>query len=94
MRNGDVAVVSSFRYSSILIALAYGYIIWGDVPDWLAPSDRAAWQAAILAYAQDASPDRAAQVRRLSGWRAPDWPGHFSQVEDLIGLHPADRARP
>ena len=35
MRNGDVAVVSSFRYSSILIALAYGYIIWGDVPDWL-----------------------------------------------------------
>ncbi|MCV6577505.1 MAG: DMT family transporter [Cohaesibacter sp.] len=35
MRNGDVAVVSSFRYSSILIALAYGYFIWGDIPDFL-----------------------------------------------------------
>ncbi|MCT4656283.1 MAG: DMT family transporter [Cohaesibacter sp.] len=34
MQNGDIAVVSSFRYTSILIALVYGFLIWGDVPDF------------------------------------------------------------
>lgn len=38
MRNGDMSVVSSFRYSSILLAILLGYFIWGDIPDlmtWL-----------------------------------------------------------
>lgn len=33
MNNGEISVVSSFRYISIVISLSYGYILWGDVPD-------------------------------------------------------------
>jgi drug/metabolite transporter (DMT)-like permease len=32
-RRSDVAVVSPFRYSSIVIAAAAGYLIWREVPD-------------------------------------------------------------
>ncbi|WP_319410377.1 DMT family transporter [uncultured Cohaesibacter sp.] len=35
MQNGEVSVVSSFRYVSMPIALIYGYLIWGDIPDLL-----------------------------------------------------------
>lgn len=35
MNNGEMSVVSSFRYISILFALAYGYLLWGDLPDIL-----------------------------------------------------------
>ncbi|WP_316859670.1 DMT family transporter [uncultured Cohaesibacter sp.] len=35
MQNGEVSVVSSFRYISMPIALTYGYLIWGEVPDAL-----------------------------------------------------------
>ena len=35
MQNGEVSVVSSFRYVSMPIALIYGYLIWGDMPDLL-----------------------------------------------------------
>ncbi|PLW76772.1 DMT family transporter [Cohaesibacter celericrescens] len=38
MSHGEISVVSSFRYSSIFIALIYGYVIWSDIPDaitWL-----------------------------------------------------------
>ena len=35
MQNGEVSVVSSFRYVSMPIALIYGYLIWGDIPDML-----------------------------------------------------------
>lgn len=32
-RNTDVSLVASFRYSVILWAIAFGYFIWGDLPD-------------------------------------------------------------
>nr|WP_321457516.1 DMT family transporter [uncultured Cohaesibacter sp.] len=35
MQNGEVSVVSSFRYVSMPIALIYGYLIWHEVPDML-----------------------------------------------------------
>ena len=35
MNNGEISVVSSFRYSSMPIALTYGFLIWGDIPDGL-----------------------------------------------------------
>jgi drug/metabolite transporter (DMT)-like permease len=38
MRSGDIAVVSPFRYSIILWAIAAGYLVWREVPDlssWL-----------------------------------------------------------
>jgi len=33
MRVGEVSVVGSFRYSSIVWALLIGWIVWGEVPD-------------------------------------------------------------
>lgn len=33
---GEISVMGSFRYSSILWALAIGYVIWGEVPNTLA----------------------------------------------------------
>ena len=38
MRIGEIAVVSPFRYSLIVWAIASGYIVWGEIPDlasWL-----------------------------------------------------------
>jgi drug/metabolite transporter (DMT)-like permease len=33
---GEISVMGSFRYASILWALAIGYVVWGEVPDTLA----------------------------------------------------------
>lgn len=33
---GEFSVIGSFRYASILWALAIGYVVWGDVPNTLA----------------------------------------------------------
>jgi drug/metabolite transporter (DMT)-like permease len=35
LRTGEIAVVAPFRYVPLLLALLLGYLIWGDVPDWL-----------------------------------------------------------
>ena len=35
MQNGEISVVSTFRYISMPISLIYGYLFWRDVPDWL-----------------------------------------------------------
>ncbi len=56
----------------------------GDVPEYLDPLDGLGWRSAVIDYAQPASPRRAAQLRRLSGWRAPSWQDHFVAVEALI----------
>lgn len=36
MRAGDMSVVGPFRYSGLLVALALGYVLWGDVPNAMA----------------------------------------------------------
>ena len=33
---GEISVMGSFRYSSILWALAIGYVVWGEIPNTLA----------------------------------------------------------
>lgn len=33
MRTGEIPVVAPFRYAAIVLALAFGYGIWGHVPD-------------------------------------------------------------
>ena len=35
MNNGEVSVVSSFRYIAMPFSLAYGFLIWSEVPDTL-----------------------------------------------------------
>jgi glycosyltransferase involved in cell wall biosynthesis len=56
----------------------------GDVPEYLDPLDGLGWRSAVIDYALASSPRRAAQLRRLSGWRAPSWQDHFAAVEALI----------
>ena len=36
MRGGDISVISPFRYTALLFALALGWLFWGDVPNLLA----------------------------------------------------------
>jgi hypothetical protein len=54
------------------------------VPEYLDPLDGLGWRSAVIDYALPASPRRAAQLRRLSGWSAPSWQDHFAAVETLI----------
>ena len=56
----------------------------GDVPEYLDPLDGLGWRSAVIDYALPASPRRAAQLGRLSGWRPPSWQDHFAPVEALI----------
>ncbi len=35
-RIGDLSVVTPFRYSGLLMAVALGYVVWGDVPNAIA----------------------------------------------------------
>lgn len=55
--------------------------IGGDIPAYLAPRDESAWETAILDYADPISPARAAQLKRMNGYRAPSWHDHFERVE-------------
>jgi glycosyltransferase involved in cell wall biosynthesis len=52
----------------------------GDAPDYLDPLDGPAWMRAIMDYAGADSVLRAAQMRRMARWSAPDWGTHFRQV--------------
>jgi drug/metabolite transporter (DMT)-like permease len=35
-RIGELSVVAPFRYSGLLMAVALGWLVWGDVPNALA----------------------------------------------------------
>jgi len=54
------------------------------VPELLPPNDVAAWIAAIADYARPDSARRRQQLDRLSGFRAPDWHGHFATVDNFL----------
>lgn len=53
----------------------------GTIPDYRDPLDGLGWRAAIEDYARPDSPARAAQLRRMVGYRAPTWPEHFVRVD-------------
>jgi glycosyltransferase involved in cell wall biosynthesis len=55
-----------------------------NVPDMLPVDDVLGWARAIMAYAAPGSTARAAQMARLHGFRAPDWSGHFRQVDSFL----------
>lgn len=52
----------------------------GEAPDYIDPLDGAGWAQAIADYAQPESPMRAAQLRRMAGWRPMAWNTHFETV--------------
>jgi glycosyltransferase involved in cell wall biosynthesis len=54
------------------------------VPMLLDAEDEAAWEAAILDFAQPNSDARAAQLRRLGRFRVPTWEDHFRAVEEWL----------
>jgi glycosyltransferase involved in cell wall biosynthesis len=56
----------------------------GAVPEYLDPLDGSGWRQAIIDYSLPASSRRAAQLRRLTGWKPPSWEDHFTAVERLI----------
>lgn len=58
--------------------------IGGDIPHYLDPIDATVWEAVILDYAQPASTDRARQLKRMGGFRLPDWSSHFDMVENWL----------
>ena len=64
----------------------------GDVPEYIDPLDGLGWREAVLDYAAPSSPRRAAQLRRLAGWRPRRWADHFAAVDGLIA-DPAARCR-
>jgi drug/metabolite transporter (DMT)-like permease len=34
MRHGDIGLVAPFRYTSLLWAIALGFVVFGNLPDW------------------------------------------------------------
>jgi glycosyltransferase involved in cell wall biosynthesis len=56
----------------------------GDIPDYAEPHDGARWLELLLAYAQPYSPERAAQISRLSGFKETTWSNHFARTSDFL----------
>ena len=54
------------------------------IPDFLDPIDGPAWERMVLAYAEDGSSQRDAQIERIAGYHAPTWENHFSEVEKWL----------
>jgi len=55
--------------------------VCGDFPDYLDPSDIAAWENAVLDYAASDSRARARQLARMTKFVPPTWDKHFERVE-------------
>ena len=61
-----------------------------DIPDYLPPDDVEAWASTVQRYLDD-GPERSAQLKRLSGFRVPDWTSHFAKVEEWLATLAAKR---
>jgi glycosyltransferase involved in cell wall biosynthesis len=62
--------------------------IVGDIPTYVDPNDRCAWEAAVLGYLGNGV-ERKRQLDAISNFRAPQWADHFAQVEKFLdGLRP------
>ena len=55
------------------------------IPDYIDLLDEAAWERAILDYADQGSRSRQSQLKRLDGYRAPTWEDHFCKVDSWMG---------
>ncbi len=54
------------------------------IPDYLDPNDGLGWHAAVVNYTDTRSTARIEQLRRMTGWQAPTWEGHFAKVGCFI----------
>jgi glycosyltransferase involved in cell wall biosynthesis len=55
----------------------------GDIPTYLDCRDESGWESAVRDFTQD-SPERERQLRRMTGYRGPDWATHFGIVDPWI----------
>ena len=62
------------------------------IPMFLDPEDEASWERTILDFSQPTSVARAAQLHRLSGFRAPTWNDHFQIVEQWLASMDSSRS--
>jgi glycosyltransferase involved in cell wall biosynthesis len=58
--------------------------IASDIPEYAAPGDSRRWSELIADYARPDSALRATQLKRLAGFRATTWKGHFEQVDAFL----------
>ena len=58
--------------------------VGGAAPDYLDPLDGLGWLRSIESYSRPDSVERAAQMKRISTWRAPTWQDYFDIVTDLL----------
>lgn len=56
----------------------------GEVPDYADPLDGRRWMELIAEYAAAQSARRAAQLARISRYRATTWEQHFAIVDDFL----------
>jgi glycosyltransferase involved in cell wall biosynthesis len=56
----------------------------GDIADYASPGDRRRWKELVSAYAEPASAMRAAQLRRMAGFRPTTWAAHFEAVDEFL----------
>jgi glycosyltransferase involved in cell wall biosynthesis len=55
----------------------------GDIPTYLDCRDESGWESSVRDFTQD-SPERERQLRRMTGYRGPDWATHFGIVDPWI----------
>jgi glycosyltransferase involved in cell wall biosynthesis len=65
-----------------------------SVPMLLDAADEASWEAAIVDFARPESAARIQQLRRLAGFRAPTWDGHFRRLDEWLAKIASDQAGP
>lgn len=58
--------------------------IAGGIPDYLDPLDGPGWLRLIHAYSECDSEARAAQIVRISRFKAPTWQAHFEHVDRFL----------
>lgn len=62
-----------------------------NIPIFLNPVDERSWETTILDFADASSSARAAQLDRISTFRAPSWTDHFAAVERWLPTLGLDR---
>ena len=85
MRHGDIGMVAPFRYTSLLWAIALGFLVFGNLPDgWtLLGALIVVWRGALhpLARAQAPSPDGLTDPAGLPVLTPPRFPLYARQPE-------------
>jgi glycosyltransferase involved in cell wall biosynthesis len=58
--------------------------IAGDIPEYIDPLDGKHWGKMVEEYAMSNSRSRAEQLRRIEGFKTPNWAEHFAKVDTLL----------